>query len=313
MTTPFKSLILTLLAAASLASPAAPIAAASRLRVVTSTEDLAAIAREVGGDVVEVEALARGYQDPHFVEAKPSHLVRLKRADLFVQVGLELEVAWAPPLLQNARNPGILPGRPGFLDVSGGCEILQKPSGPVDRSQGDVHPLGNPHYWTDPENGRAIARSLAGKLSELLPERAGELDANLKRFEEFLDRKMAEWAKLAAPLRGVKVVTYHNSWPNFSKRFGLEVVNFVEPRPGIPPSPSHIRSLIAKMRAERIPLILMETYWDAKIPKKIAQESGAALVVFPASVGGKPHLHTYFDLFDHNLRELVSALRSASN
>lgn len=285
------------------------VRASAEIRIVTTTEDLAAIAREVGGDLVKVESIARGYQDPHFVEAKPSHLLKLRRADLYMQMGVELEITWAPALVQNARAPHILPGRPGFLDVSEGCEILQKPTGPVDRLQGHVHPLGNPHYWTDPENGRVIARNIARRLSELDPDSKARFDANLKRFEARLDQKLQEWKRLAAPLRGARVVTYHNSWANFAKRFGLEVVNYVEPRPGVPPSPAHLRALIEQIRKEKIPLILMETYWDPKIPQKVARESGAALVVFPASVGGESHIRTYFDLFDNNLGRLAEAFK----
>ncbi|MEK9145143.1 MAG: metal ABC transporter substrate-binding protein [Elusimicrobiota bacterium] len=274
----------------------------------TTTEDLAAIAAAIGGDAVSVQPIARGYQDPHFVEAKPSHLLKLKRAGLFIQIGLELETAWAGALLQNARNPALLPGNPGFLEVSQGCEILDRPTGPVDRSKGDVHPLGNPHYWSDPENGRTIARTIQRKLAELDPADAGLYEKNLKSFEGELDRKNKEWVELAAPLRGLPVVTYHNSWVNFARRFGLEVIDFVEPRPGVPPSPAHIRSLIEKMKARKVPIILIETYWDVKVPMRIAEETGAALAVLPASVGGRPHIHSYFDLFDHNLRELRKAL-----
>ncbi|MEK7745592.1 MAG: metal ABC transporter substrate-binding protein [Elusimicrobiota bacterium] len=290
----------------SLSFLAVPVSA--KLSIVTTTEDLAAIAAAIGGDAVSVQSIARGYQDPHFVEAKPSHLLKLKRAGLFIQIGLELEAAWAGALLQNARNPDLLPGNPGFLEVSQECEILDRPTGPVDRSKGDVHPLGNPHYWTDPENGRMIARSVARKLSELAPADAGLFQKNLRAFEEELDRKSKEWVELAAPLRGLPVVTYHNSWVNFARRFGLEVIDFVEPRPGVPPSPAHVRSLIGKMKARKVPIILIETYWDVKVPMRIAEETGAALAVLPASVGGRPHIHSYFDLFDHNLRELRKAL-----
>lgn len=296
-----------LLAAAAFAALAGA-ARAAPLRVVTTTEDLAAIARAVGGDAVEVQAIAKGYQDPHFVEAKPSHLLKVRRADLFIQAGLELEIAWAPVLLQGAGNPRVLPGQPGFLDVSEGCDILEKPEGPVDRSKGDVHPLGNPHYWTDPENGRVIAGSIAARLGDLAPEKAPSFRKNLGLFEASLDRKMKEWEQLSAPLKGLEVVTYHRSWANFAKRFGLRVSDFVEPRPGIPPSPAHVRSLVEKIRARHIPLIIMETYWDAKLPKRIAAESGAALAVIPASVGGRPHIHAYAELFDHDLRELLKAL-----
>jgi len=284
---------------------AAPLAA--KVKVVTTTEDLAALAREVAGDTAEVGSIARGYQDPHFVEAKPSYLLKLKKAQLFIQVGLELEAGWAPALLTSARNPGILPGRPGFMDASEGCEILEKPAGGVDRSLGDVHPLGNPHYWLNPENGRLIARAIARRLSVIDPENAGKYKANLAAFETRLTAKEKDWDAAAAAFKGIKVVTYHNSWPSFAKRFGLDVVDFVEPKPGIPPSPAHIHSLIARIRAEGVSLLMVEPYFDQKLPKKVAAEAGVPLVIVPPSVGGEEGIKTYFDLFDRQLELLKKA------
>lgn len=278
------------------------------VKVVTTLPDLAAIASDIGGNAVDATAIAKGYQDPHFVEAKPSYLLKLRNADLFVQIGLELEVGWAPSLLTNARNSKILPGNPGFLDVSKGCDVLQKISGGVDRSVGDVHPFGNPHYWLDPENGRMIARAIAEKLSELDPSNAAQYKNNLAAFETKLTAKEKEWEALAAPLKGRQIVTYHNSWPNFAKRFGVDVVAYVEPKPGIPPSPAHVKSLIDRIKTDKIPLILMEPYFDAKLPEKIAKDSGAKLVVFPPSVGAKPEIKTYFDLFDYDLKLLNQTL-----
>lgn len=280
----------------------------AKTRVVTTTEDLAALAREVGGDLAEVQSIARGYQDPHFVEAKPSYLLRLKRADLFIQVGLELEVAWSGGLLGNARNPKILPGNPGFLDASAGCDILEKPQGAVDRSMGDVHPMGNPHYWLDPSNGLVIARNIARRLSELDSAHAADYEANLQRFEKRLAEKAKEWAGKSAPLKGVRVVAFHRSWPNFAKYFSLQVMNFIEPRPGVPPSAAHVQSLMAQIRSDKIRLILVEPYFDEKLPRKIAAETGAALVILPPSVGAEPEIKTYFDLFDYDLNLLMKAL-----
>lgn len=278
------------------------------VNIVTSIEDLAAIAREIGGGDADVVSLARGYQDPHFVEAKPSFLLKLKKADLFIQAGLELEVAWAPALLINARNRKILPGNPGFLDASQGCEILQKPSARVDRGSGDVHPFGNPHFWLDPENGRAIARAIAKRLAETDPSRSKNYYVRLSDFESRLTKKEKEWESLAGIIKGRKAVTYHNSWPNFAKRFGIEIVNFVEPRPGIPPSPSHIQSLVAQIKAEKIPLLLVEPYFDSKLPGKIAQETGARLLTLLPSTGAEKNVTTYFDLFDYDLELIKNAL-----
>jgi ABC-type Zn uptake system ZnuABC Zn-binding protein ZnuA len=289
-----------------------PSLASAKVQVVTTTEDLAALAREVGGDLVEAQSIARGYEDPHFVQAKPSYLLKLKRADLFVQIGLELEVSWAGSLLTSARNSKILPGNPGFLEASEGCDILEKPAS-VDRSQGDVHPLGNPHYWLDPANGRVVARAIAGRLAELDAAHAADYRANLAAFEKRLDAKSAEWAKLAAPLKGLSVVTYHNSWPNFVKRFGLRVANFIEPRPGIPPSPAHVQDLERQIAREKIALILIEPYFDDKLPKKIADNANARLVILPPSVGAVPEIKTYFDLFDHDLKLIVGALGKAAS
>lgn len=285
----------------------------ARIQVVTTTQDLAALTREVGGDFVDVQTIARGYQDPHFVEAKPSYLLKLKRADLFIQIGMDLEVAWSGGLLMNARNSKILPGNPGFLEASAGCEILEKPAGAVDRSMGDVHPMGNPHYWLDPGNGRVIARAIARRLSELDAARAPQYDANLREFERRLAEKTREWSERAAPLKGLKVVTFHRSWPNFAKHFGLEVINYVEPRPGIPASAAHIQSLMTQIRREKVRLILVEPYFDEKLPRKIAAETGASLVVLAPSVGAEPEIKTYFDLFDYDLNLLLKGLGEAKS
>lgn len=256
--------------------------------------------------------IAKGYMDPHFVDAKPSYLLKLKKADLFIQVGLELEIAWAPALLMTARNSKILPGNPGFLDVSEGCDILQRPQTTVDRSQGDVHPFGNPHYWLDPSNGRLMAKNIAKKLSLLDPTHANHYEKNLAIFETKLSDKEKEWDKIANErLKGIKVVTYHNSWPNFAKRFGIQVAGFVEPKPGIPPSPAHVRLLIQQIKTEKISLILIEPYCDAKLPKKIAQETDAKLLIFPPSVEGTKNIKTYFDLFDYEFQLIKDAMTGA--
>jgi zinc/manganese transport system substrate-binding protein len=267
------------------------------LNVVTSTEDLAAIAREVGGSNVDVYALAKGYQDPHFIDAKPSYLLKLRKADLLSVVGLELEVGWLPPLLTNARNAKILPGAPGFIDASQGCEILQKPTGQIDRSSGDIHPFGNPHYWLDPANGRIIAKTIADRLAQLDPAHAADYQANLKSFDGRIEVKLKEWK----PLSGLKVLTYHNSLPYFAKRFGLDVRDHVEPNPGVPPSPAHVQKLISLIKKESIPLILVDPYFDERLPRKIAQETGTQMITFQTSVGGLPEIKTYFDLFDYDL------------
>ncbi|MGH9789378.1 MAG: metal ABC transporter substrate-binding protein [Candidatus Acidiferrales bacterium] len=286
---------------------APPARAASKLNVVTTTEDLASLAREVGGDHVAVEAIARGYQDPHFVEAKPSFILKLNRADLLISVGLQLEVGWLTPLITQSRNPRIQLGTPGYLDVSQFCEVLEIPAGQITRAMGDVHPLGNPHYWLEPQNGRRMAQGIANKLADLRPQEAAYFE---QRFQDFSNRLAAAekvWDQKMAPYRGREVVTYHRSWPNFAKRFGLEVVGYVEPKPGIPPSPSHTLELINMMRREKIKLILVEPYFDLKTPNAVARETGAQVVVLLPSVGGEKEVTDYFKLFDYDINLLLRA------
>jgi ABC-type Zn uptake system ZnuABC Zn-binding protein ZnuA len=292
--------------AAVLAGPAA-----AKLQVVTSLQDLSSLAAAVGGDRVETFALAKGYQDPHFVEPKPSFVLRLSRADLLVVAGLELESGYLPPLIEQSRNGAIHPGSRGYLDASVGCEILGRPTGPVTRAMGDVHPQGNPHYWTDPANGRRIARAVAARLAALDPAGRAAYERNLAAFEARLTREEADWDARMKPYQGLEVVTYHDSWPNFAKRFGLRVVGHVEPKPGIPPSPSHTLEIINLIRREKIPLILVEPYVDTKTPRYVAEKSGARVVTLYPSVGGTERIGDYFALFDANLGALLAALQGA--
>lgn len=284
--------------------------AAAKLRVVSSLEDLSSIAQAVGGDRVETFSLARGYQDPHYVDAKPSFILRLSRADLLIVAGLELEIGYRPPLVDQSRNAAIHVGGRGYLDASKGCEILDVPTSAVTRAMGDVHPYGNPHYWTDPENGRRIARAIAARLGELDPEGVGTFAANLERFESRLDAKLEEWTGRMAPYAGAEVVTFHKSWSNFARRFELDVVDHVEPKPGIPPTPSHTLALINRMKSDGIGVILVEPYFDLKTPEFIAGKTGAEIVVLYPSVGGTKEIEDYFDLFDVNIDAMVKALEA---
>jgi zinc/manganese transport system substrate-binding protein len=293
---------------ASLFAGAAGSAGAS-LNVVTTTEDLAALTREVGGDKVKVEALGRGYQDPHFVEAKPSFILKLHAADLLVLVGRELEIGWLPPLIQQSRNVRIQPGADGYLDASLTVRILEIPTGQITRAMGDVHPLGNPHYWLDPDNGRRIAKAIADKLAQLAPADAAAFTARYADFDRRLAEAEGRWRALMAPYAGLKVVTYHNSWPNFAERFGLKVVGFVEPRPGIPPSPGHTLELIQQMKRDNVKILLVEPYFDLKTPNSVARETGAKVLVMSPSVGSEKEVDDYFKLFDHDLGLLVSAIK----
>jgi zinc/manganese transport system substrate-binding protein len=274
--------------------------AAKTLRIVTSTQDMAALAAEVGGDRVSVESIARGFQDPHFVEPKPSFILKLNRADLLIAVGLQLEIGWLPPLITQSRNAKLQPGGQGYFDASQFVEILQKPVGAVSRAMGDVHPLGNPHYWLDPENGRRIAQGTAAKLSELLPDSAAYFQ---QRFDDFSTRLTAakkRWSDTMAPYKGRRVVAYHQSWPNFAEAFGLQVEGYIEPRPGIPPSPRHTLELINQMKQGKIRLIWVEPYFDTKVPNSVATAVGGEAIVLLPSVGGRDEVTDYFKLFDYD-------------
>lgn len=289
----------------------APVTASGALNVITTTEDLAALAREIGGDRIEVEALARGYQDPHFVEAKPSFVIRLHSAGLLIVVGRELEQAWLPALITQSRNAKLQPGGTGYLDASLTAEILEIPTGQITRAMGDVHPLGNPHYWLDPDNGRRMARAIHTKLAELQPQDADYFAARYADFDRRLTEAQKRWRASMAPYNGLKVVTYHRSWPNFAAEFGLDVVGYVEPRPGIPPSPAHTIALIQEMKRQNVKLILVEPYFDVKTPQRVADQAGGKVVGLYPSVGGTNGIRTYIDLFDYDLKLLVSAIKEA--
>jgi zinc/manganese transport system substrate-binding protein len=280
-----------------------------KLNVITTTEDLAAIAREVGGDRVMVEAIARGYQDPHFVEAKPSFILKLQKADLLVVVGRELEIGWLPPLVQQSRNGKIQPGADGYLDASLGAQILEIPTGQITRAMGDVHPLGNPHYWMDPENGKRVAKEIADAFDRQRPGNKAYFDQRLGDFTTRLDAAEKKWLAMMAPYKGTKVVTYHRSFPNFAERFGLEIVGYVEPRPGIPPTPQHTLDLITEMKRQNVKIMLIEPYFDLKTPTAVGRETGARVLVMPPSVGGVKEASDYFALFDYDINLLVDALK----
>jgi zinc/manganese transport system substrate-binding protein len=291
------------------ASFAGTAQAAGPLNVVTTTEDLAAIAREVGGDKIKAESLARGYQDPHFVEAKPSFVLKLNKADLLIAVGRELEIGWLPPLITQSRNSRIQPGGDRYLDASLTARILEIPTGQITRAMGDVHPSGNPHYWLDPENGKRIAKEIEGKLAAITPGDGAYFAQHEEDFEKRVSDGEKRWLAMMAPYKGTKVVTYHRSWPNFAERFGLEVIGYVEPKPGIPPSPSHTLEVIQEMKRQNAKIILVEPYFDVKTPNSIARETGAKVLVMPPSVGGEKEITDYTKLFDYDIRLLVDAIK----
>jgi zinc/manganese transport system substrate-binding protein len=286
-----------------------PAGAQAKLNVMTATEDLAAIAREIGGDRITVDSIAKGYQDPHFVEAKPSFILKLQKADLLVVVGRELEIGWLPPLITQSRNAKIQAGAAGYLDASLTAQILDIPTGQITRAMGDVHPLGNPHYWLDPENGKRIGKSIADKLGQLRPADRAYFDQRSTDFSSRIDVAEKRWSSMMAPYKGTKVVTYHSSFSNFAYRFGLNIIGFVEPRPGIPPTPQHTLDLMREMKAQNVKIVLVEPYFDLKTPNAIGRDTGAQVLVLPPSVGGVKEVTDYFKLFDYDVTTLVNAIK----
>jgi len=305
-----RSMILMTLATMVMVGFSPPTAAARKLNVITATTDLASLAQEVGGDKINVESMAKGYQDPHFVEAKPSFLLKLRQADLLVVVGLQLEIGWLPPLITQSGNSRIQVGANGYLDASQFAAILEIPQGSITRAMGDVHPLGNPHYWLDPDNGRRVAKGIAGKFAEMDPEDAAYFQQRDRDFERRLAEADKKWQADMNPYRGRKVITYHNSAPNFAHHFGLDVVGFVEPRPGIPPTPSHTLDVINMMKRDHVKVIMVEPYFDRKTPDSIARESGGTVVEYLPSVGGVKEVTTYFQLFDYDIALLTKAFQA---
>ena len=289
--------------------------AVTKLKVVASTPDLAAIASEVAGDRAEVESLALGRQDLHSVQGKPSYLLKMQHADLLLVVGLELEAGWltglhhTPSAISQSGNPRIQPGASGYFDASQYAEILENPTAKSDRNS---HPLGNPHYWLDPENGRKIAVALANKLSDLRPIDASYFSDRLRAFDQRLSAAEKAWNVEMLPYRGRKVIVYRRSWSYFLKYFQLVSVGEIEPSPGIPPAQSHTTELINVMKRDSVKVILVEDYFDLKIPKAIAQATGAELAIMPSSVGEEREVNSYFRLFDHDLAVLIKALTRQS-
>ncbi|HYX81946.1 MAG TPA: metal ABC transporter substrate-binding protein [Gemmatimonadales bacterium] len=302
-----KLITIAALLAAAVFIAAAPARAA--LRVVTATQDLASIAQEIGGDKIKIDALAKGYQDPHFVEAKPSFVLLLNRADLLILVGRDLEIGWLPPLITQSRNANIQLGSRGYLDASLSAKILEIPTGQITRAMGDVHPLGNPHYWLDPENGRRIAKAIQAKLAEMDAANAAYYQQREADFEQRLTAAEQRWRTQMAPYKGLKVVTYHRSWPNFADAFGLDVIGYVEPKPGIPPTPQHTLDVINAMKAQNVKIVMVEPYFDLKTPNSIAANTGAKVLVIPPSVGGVPGASDYFKLFDTDIGMLIAAAK----
>jgi len=277
------------------------------LQVVSSIPTLGSLAKEVGGNRVNVESLGKGYQDPHFIEPKPNLMLVLNRADLLLYVGLELEIGWLPPLVLGSRNPRIQPGELGNLDCSRAIPVLDVPTTKVDRSMGDIHPQGNPHYWLPPGNAKIIAREIAQRLEELDPEGRGDYEKNLAAFNARVDAKARQWESATRKLRGARIATYHKSWSYVSQWLGLEEIGYVEPKPGIPPDPQHLARLIALMKEKQSKLLLMEDFYNRSVAALVAQKAGAKLLVLPTDVGSTPEIKDWFTLVDAVVRTLSSS------
>ena len=280
----------------------------STIRIVTTTQDLKSIAELIGGDKVEVFSIATGYQNPHFVDPKPSFIIKLSNADIFATVGLDLETGWSPQLVTSSRNPKIQKGSPGYVDASAGVSLMQIPSS-LNRGEGDIHLFGNPHYWLDPLNGKQIARNICNGLMRVSPLNKNFFESNLKLFNETIDRKIIEWTKAMAKYKGTKIIAYHNEWCYFENRFGLQIVDFLEPKPGIPPSPSQLVKIIGEIKNNQIKVIISSPYFTTSSSDVVAKQTGAKVLTLATSSGAFESIKNYYDLFDYNISQLVSALK----
>ena len=280
--------------------------ATAQLKVVATTPDLGSVAREIGGDKVNVVTLAKPTEDPHFVDAKPSFIVILNRADALVEGGAELELGWLPPLLENSRNSKVAAGAPGRIVASEGIRLLEIPTS-FDRSKGDIHSLGNPHFMVDPAAAKVVARNIASHFAQLDPKNAATYNANLARFNSQIDTHLAEWQKQLAPYRGAKIVTYHRDFIYFAQRFGLSIVDELEPKPGISPSPAHLAQVIGEMKRDNVKVILVQPFQNRKTAETVARQTGAAVVDAPQQPGAAKGTSSYED----NMDNLVSAIARA--
>ena len=296
-----SSTILTLLAALLTSAQA-------KLNVVTTLPDYAAIAREIGGDKVEVTAMAKPTEDPHFVDARPSFVVKLRTADVLIEGGAELEVGWLPPLLQNARNEKIESGKPGRVVASQGIRLMDVPT-TLTRAAGDIHASGNPHFMVDPIIAKAVAQHIAQAFSSVDSANAAFYQANYKKFEDAINAKLQDWGRALLPFKGQHLVAYHDSWVYFAHRFGFVIDVFLEPKPGVPPSPSHLAEVIDKIKAEHIKAIIVEPYHNRKIAEKVAASTGAHVVDFAQFPGALPGTDSYVALIDALVSRLAAAFK----
>lgn len=283
-------------------------AAQAKLSVVATLPDFGSLAREIGGDKIDVVVLAKATEDPHFVDARPSFVVSLRNCDVLIDGGAELELGWLPPLLQNARNAKIEIGKPGRVQASQGIRLMNVPTN-VTRAAGDVHALGNPHFTVDPIIGKAISQHIAQSFAALDPPNAAFYEANYKKFESMINAKLQEWGAAMLPFKDQHVAAYHDSWPYFAHRFGLNIDIFLEPKPGIPPSPSHLTEVIAQMKAQHVKAVIVEPYHDRRIAEKVASATGAKVVEFSQFPGGISGTDSYVKLIDTLVSRLAVALK----
>ena len=280
----------------------------AKLNVVATLPDFGSLAREIGADKVEVTVLAKPTEDPHFVDARPSFVVALRNADALIEGGAELEIGWLPPLLQNARNPKIETGKPARVVASQGVRLLNVPTNAT-RAAGDVHVLGNPHFMTDPIIAKAVAQHIAQAFSTLDSPNAATYDANYKKFEATINARLQQWGAAMLPFKGQPVVAYHDSWPYFAHRFGVGIDIFLEPKPGIPPSPSHLAKVIAQIKEQHIKAVIVEPFHDRKIAERVASATGAKVVDFTQFPGGLPGTESYVQMIDKLVSNLSTAMK----
>jgi ABC-type Zn uptake system ZnuABC Zn-binding protein ZnuA len=285
-----------------------PCLAQAKLNVVATTPDLASIAKEIGGNEIDLTTLAKPTEDPHFVDAKPSFIVKLNHADALIEGGAELEIGWLPALLDQSRNSKLAPGAPGHISCAQGVQMLEVPT-VLDRSRGDIHAAGNPHFLVDPVNAKNAAQRIADAFCALDQKSCATYRANLKKFSETLDAKTAEWQRTLAPFKGQQIAAYHNSWPYFGERFGLKIDLFLEPKPGVPPTPTHLAEVIIKMKADNVHVIIVDPYLDRRTAETVAAKTGATVVdvtQFPGGVKGTEG--GYVALMDYLVNSIARAL-----
>ena len=281
---------------------------ATKIVVVTTTSDLKSITELIGNDKVDVSSIATGFQNPHFVDPKPSYIIKLSKADMFVTVGLDLETGWSPQLLSSSRNPKIQKGSNGYVDASVGVTLMQVPSS-LNRGEGDIHIFGNPHYWLDPVNGKQIAKNICDGLEKISPENKAFFEANLKAFNARIDLKLEEWAMKMSHYKGSKIIAYHNEWCYFENRFGMNIVDFLEPKPGIPPTPTQLVKIISEIKSNAIKVIISSPYFTTSSSDVVSQQTSAKTVILGTSVGAFDSIKDYFDLFDYDIDKLIQGFK----